>query len=270
MLSTEPLAIEISEWETAELPDVRLTAGDQRAIAQFSNQGGRLRIDWLHGDRLRIDATSWIGVVRLEAIEIRIIPRLVGGDEGVLRMLSYAAGVRSLRKFPARSALGVEGRHLLDLVGQLLVIEVQRLVELGLIHDYVTREETLAMLRGRLRPLEQTRREFGRVDRLACRFDEYETDVIENRLVAAGLEAARRLCEDPQVKRRAGSLVSVFQDVCETQGHDVLEETSALDYHRRNEYYRSAHTWALLLLRHLAIQDLFDPNQNTRFAFFST
>ena len=173
--------VEIPEWQTTELEDVQLTASDERVAKGFTEDGAKLRLDWLHGDRLRVTTTSWVGVVCLDSIEIRIVPRFVGGDSGLLQMLSYAAGIQSLKPLTPPGLLGIQGPHLLDLVGQLLALEAKYVMESGPVHDYVTREETLPVLRGRLRPLDQMRTEFSRVDRLACRFDEFESDVPENR-----------------------------------------------------------------------------------------
>lgn len=48
-------------------------------------------------------------------------------------------------------------------------------------------EDDLPVVRGRLLGDQQVPRRFGRVDRLICRFDEHEQDILENQLLVAAL-----------------------------------------------------------------------------------
>ena len=73
----------------------------------------------------------------------------------------------------------------------LLGEEASALLVDGLLQDYRSADETLDVLRGRLRVRDQWLRQFGRVDRLECHFDEYDADNAENQLVTASLFVAR-------------------------------------------------------------------------------
>ena len=74
----------------------------------------------------------------------------------------------------------------------LLAEECRRVVRAGLLADYIEREEDLPILRGRLLLDRQVLRRFGRLDRLECRHDEHERDILENRILAAALRACGR------------------------------------------------------------------------------
>lgn len=208
------------------------------------------------------------GVVHFEGFEVRVVPKVAGGNLGVLHMLAYASGVRALDRLESERTLKTakEGQ-LADLLGLLLVEATARLVRDGLLSDYVTREETLTTLRGRLRVGDQVRRRYLQVDRLECRFDEHETDIVENRLLGAALAIARRVCLDDDVRQRVSQYHAVLSEVCEPAEFDAESAALELTYHRRNEHYRTAHALAWLFVRTVAVSDLYAPGSHGSFAF---
>lgn len=263
----DPLAIELREWETATAPSgVALTQRDRQLVDALARGDGRLHVEEL-ASGIRLKAASWIGVVRFEAFELRVVPKLVGGNLGVVEMLDYAGGIDRLRRLRSARQLdaAADGR-LVDLLAQLLAEAAEQIIRDGLIQDYVTREETLVTLRGRLRLDEQVRRRFGQVDRLECRYDELESNTPDNQLIAFALGLARRVCRHPETRRRVARLHSLFSEAADPTAFDPGNEV-AIEYSRRNERYRAAHTLAWLFVRRLAIQDLFSPGAGRSYAF---
>src|SRR3712207_7650993 len=41
-----------------------------------------------------VTTRSWVGVVRFESFELRVVPKLEGGNLAVARMLEYASGIK--------------------------------------------------------------------------------------------------------------------------------------------------------------------------------
>ena len=115
-----------------------------------------------------------------------------------------------------------------DLLGQLLAEATALIVRDGVLSDYVTREETLTTLRGRLRIDDQIRRRFLQVDRLDCRFDELETDIVENRLLGAALGIARRVCRDEGVRRATSRYHAVMSEVCRPEAFEPAAAATEL------------------------------------------
>lgn len=79
----------------------------------------------------------------------------------------------------------------------------RRALEQGLLKGYVTVDETLAVLRGRVREADQLRRRWGRSIPLDVRYDELTVDIAENQLMLAAVE---QLLRTPRVgvRHRAG------------------------------------------------------------------
>ena len=268
VVASDPPTFELSEWEPPTiLPGVRLGDRDRLLAAALADGEGRLIVDELRAG-IRVRPTSWVGVVRFEGFEVRVVPKLVGGNLGILEMIDYASGLGALARFGAVRRLSVASSgRLVDLLGLLLAESSERLLRDGLLQDYVEHEDALTVVRGRLLPAEQVQRHFGRIDELECRFDELETDILENRLLTVGLALARRVCRDPEVRRRLARVHSVFDDACTTVGLDPAAVVGHVAYHRRNGHYRTAHAYARYFIERLGVADLFAPGGGRSFAF---
>lgn len=268
---SRPLAhapvIELGEWGSIELPDRSLTPIDRDLAAALSAADGRLVVEELR-QSLRIRASSWVGEVRFEQFVVRVVPKLVGGNLGVLRMLDYASGLDALARFPAVRELALaKNGSLIDLLGLLLAESCDRIIRDGFLQDYVVREERRSSLRGRLLYDQQIRLRYGRLDQLECRYDEFESDIMENRLLAKALGVARRICGDEGVRGKLNRAHGVFDGACESSAFDADAAELELVYQRRNEHYRSAHALGWIFLRQLAVHDLYASGATRSFVF---
>ena len=264
-MGDRPIA-ELTEWERGHFVDgVALDPSEQSLIDRLGAED-RLDVEQIAGG-LRISATSWIGVVRLRNLEIRVIPKYAGGDLGVLRMLDYASGLPALAQYEAVRTLHTEGANLVDLLGWLLADHTDRIVRAGLLADYVRRDESLAVLRGSLRLMDQVRTHFGRIEQLECSYDEHETNILENQVLAAALAVARRVCSDPLVVARLTILLSLLDSACDGSTLDPASARAILDYNRRNEHYRQAHEISWLFLGRKGLDDIYAAGRTDSFAF---
>jgi 5-methylcytosine-specific restriction enzyme subunit McrC len=260
--------IELEEWRQVVRPDLELTDAD-RALAATLAQGqeGRLVVEELRAG-LRVRATSWVGLVRFAGFDVRVAPKLAGEHVGLVQMLEFAAGLPGLRRLAASRTLEVmPDLDLFDLIALLLIEATDAVVRDGLLADYVEREETVAALRGRLLADRQLTRRFGRVDLLECRFDEWETDVPENQLLAAALGVCAARVRDDAVRLRARRLAALLAEVCDPAGADLRRIRETLVYTRLNEHYREAHALAWFVLEGLGVRDLLAAGDARSFAF---
>jgi 5-methylcytosine-specific restriction enzyme subunit McrC len=181
------IAIELSEYQRRRVSAPTPTEADVQLADKLMGDetNARLVVRWLANGDVDITASSWVGVVRFTHLDVRVVPKLVGGALRVLRMIDYAAGVNMLGRLPVDRPLPADGRDLVDLICLLLARETDALVRDGLLRDYRATDDTLKLLRGRLRYRDQYLRQFGRLDRLECHFDEYDSDTADNQLVAA-------------------------------------------------------------------------------------
>lgn len=262
--------IELAEYGTERIRSPEPTPSDIVLAERLMARGdleARIEVRWLARGMVDIVASSWVGVVRFSALEIRVVPKLVGGTLRVLQMLEYAEGVRLLRHLPADQQIAAEGGDLFQLIVILLVAEVRNLLRDGLIRDYRTVDDTLTTLRGRLRLKEQFLNQYGSFHRVECSFDEYDGDIPENQLLAAALTAAAFAIDVPSIRTDVRLLAKTFADVCNSPSSDPAWYSRRIHYGRRNTRYRSAHQLAMLVLQGLALDDLYNtaPGRVTAF-----
>ncbi|MBB4982701.1 MULTISPECIES: McrC family protein [Streptomyces] len=265
MGSDAPPALELAEYTTRVFDGIRLAEADRRLLADGSLDA-RLRLRELRGERLEVTAAQYVGTVRLEAAEIRVVPKYLGGDLDVLRMVDHAwGGVREL--LPTTQGLAGGRPSLRDLVCLMVVEHGERLLRHGVRRDYVPVEDDLRVVRGRLLPVRQLLVHHGRPDLLACRFEEHEADVLDNRICAEALAVAARTARDGGVRARARRTAGPFARHAPTPLGDVRPALASVTYHRHNEHYRPAHLWAGLLLTGGGLDGLFAPGPLASRAF---
>lgn len=255
-----PVTVTIPEYGTETVASGPPSPNDRAAATALAAAGdeAKLRVRWLIDGRAEITASSWVGVVRFSNLDIRIVPKLVGDELNVLRMIAFASGVDVLRRLPNLRALPPSGEDFLQLVCMLLAEESEWVLRQGLLRDYRMVEESVGVLRGRLMLREQYLRRFGRLDILDCRYDEYDGDTPENQLLTAALGAARYLVQGHELSLRISRLAAIWSEVCSPQVLDPRWYTDRIHYTRRNRHYEVGHTLALLLLHHFGFSDVFD------------
>ncbi len=258
--------VQLAEWQSNRREaGVNLSDAD-RALARALTEGeGRLSVQEV-SDGVRFDASAWIGVVRFSEVEVRVVPKLVGENLGVLQMLEYSSGLGALSRLESARTLAADrDGSLVDLLALLLAEGSIDIAKRGILHDYVGHEDALSTLRGRLLPDRQATHQFGQLQVLECRFDELETNIAENQLLTAALAIAKRVAHDHEVRRLTARAHAVFSEVAD--GSSVLLDEPELEYNRRNEHYRAPHEIARMFLRSLAVNDLYSPGAGESFAF---
>jgi 5-methylcytosine-specific restriction enzyme subunit McrC len=262
--------IELVEYESRCVRAPAPTAADQELAERLSVDGDlepRLEVRWLASGKVEVKASSWVGVVRFSALEIRVVPKLVGGTLAVLRMLEYTAGLRLIAHLPIEREVLANGTDLFELIVLLLVEEAKLLIRDGLVRDYRPVDDTLDVMRGRLRMRDQFLRRYGSFHKLDCHFDEYDGDVPENQLLSAALTAAGTRVQDPELRADTRHIASLLSGICDPRTRDPEWYSQRIHYGRRHVRYKSAHELAILVLRGLALTDLFGASSQRITAF---
>lgn len=145
-----------------------------------------------------VSAGTRIGVLEIEGMQIVIQPKI--DVNRLVFLMGYARRPSFWRD--DRVKLDV-ARDLPEALAHSFIRLAQRALEQGLLKGYLTVEETLPVLRGRVREADQLRRRWGQTIPLEVRYDEFSVDIAENQLL---LGAAERLLRTPGVgaQYRAG------------------------------------------------------------------
>ncbi|MFJ2731630.1 McrC family protein [Streptomyces sp. NPDC087317] len=157
--------------------------------------------------RYQLRAKAMVGGVRLggndTAVQLRIAPKI--HVDRLLYLLAYAPGHAKWSEEPVEAGV----RHeLLPAVGYAFTEATDRALRPGVLLGYREVDDTLPMLRGRLRAPAQLRRRPGLALPLEVTYDDHTPDISENRLL---LGATRRLIRlpglDPALRARLRRIV---------------------------------------------------------------
>ncbi|MFI5648815.1 McrC family protein [Kitasatospora sp. NPDC051705] len=203
--------IRINLTESGSAVQEELTAEQAAALAASGivrvEQGRRAGLWRVSGRRL-------VGAARINGVDLRISPKTPINQ--VLFLLGYAAAPGRWRSEPVTAA---ESEGLLPAVSYAFVRAAERATRHGPLQGYRTVEDTLPVIRGRVRPADQLRRHFGRSYPAEVSYEEFTEDIAENRILKA---AAHRLLSLPDVPTscRAGlrRVVTALSDVGEPEG----------------------------------------------------
>jgi 5-methylcytosine-specific restriction enzyme subunit McrC len=258
---------DITEWKECFQEGFYLTPKDRMFMDKLSaTKKGALKVDELRNGT-RFSATSWVGVVRFEQLELHIIPKLAGENQGLIRLLHYSSGLNALQESVGYKPLLPESDSLFDLVVFLFIQECEKVVRRGVWNDYVENEAALPVVRGRILYDRQVLKRFGQLDKIECRYEEHTSDIIENQVIAAALELVYRKISDKGLRLRVNKLVALFREICSVKNFDTALARSMLSYHRMNSHYRGVHELAWLIFDALGIEDLYKPGKVECFAF---
>ncbi|MEV5417511.1 McrC family protein [Streptomyces albogriseolus] len=95
-----------------------------------------------------------------------------------------------------------EHEDLLPALAHAVERQVDRALRQGLLQGYRVTEETSLIVRGRIREADQIRRRFGATLPVEVTYDEFTTDIAENRILRAAVERLLRLPGVPRDVRR--------------------------------------------------------------------
>jgi 5-methylcytosine-specific restriction enzyme subunit McrC len=232
--------IRLREWKPSELA---LDAGE---LAELQAIPARLTIQPA-GGRYVVTPQSVVGAATTPRLQVVIEPKLP--IDRVFFLLGYARKVR----FAADTTTLAGREGIVEPFVAAFLDALQRALRRGLPMSYVSREEALPTIRGRVRFAEQLRRRYGLPLPIEIGYDDFTVDTEANRLVKAALRRIERMrLRNALLRRRAAEALASFDGVA-----DVSFDTRRLptfNYTRLDERYRPVLELAALLVRNTSVE----------------
>lgn len=206
---------------------------------------GLVSVSPLGGGEWLITGSSKVGVAQIGDVTLRVSPKVTTAK--LFWLLGYA------RKFDWRDDLVdyEADTDLVHVIAEAFARQSERALGRGVLHGYVSIDDELAVIRGRLRATEQVTRRYGQITPLLVTYDEFTPDIAENQLLKA---AARVLSRVPGLQPGVARHLRVVTDRLASV-RDLAAGAQLPDWRpsRRNAHYETALFFAELVLRHQAI-----------------
>ena len=167
-------------------------------------------------EQLRVQ--NYVGVIRLaDGVQIEVLPKISKrmDAESARKLLVKMLVELADSPFLEGTVADLEAHRMpiFELLMRVFLEHVTSIVRKGVARSYVSREDNLVHLRGKLRMAEHLRRNSFIAGRVFCEFDEYDTDRPINRLIKGALEIVLRLASHPDNQQRCRELLFWFESV---------------------------------------------------------
>jgi 5-methylcytosine-specific restriction enzyme subunit McrC len=162
---------------------------------------------------------SKVGAVAVPGLEVQVAPKIP-----IARVVFLLEHTRSGVSWRGDHVAVSEADDLLRAVVEAFERITSRALRQGLVQGYRTVEESLPVVRGRIRETDQLRHRYGLPLPVEVRYDDFTPDTPENRLLRAAVILARRLPALPQdLRHRLLRLDARLADVTPVTARAALE-----------------------------------------------
>lgn len=220
-----------------------------RSQAEAIQQTGFVDVSPAPANRWRVTASSYIGTLVVDGVELLIRPKI--NPENLFLLLEPGLPPSAWRKEAFDYDITSD---LLPSVIAFFARTVETTLGRGVLRSYKAREESLIALRGRLDVVGQFKRA-GVLTPVACAYDDFSEDVIENRVLRAAIRLALRVPRvDPGERQRLMRQLVALEGVAEVAVR--AETVDAIQVTRLNQHYAPALGLARLVLANLTLTDI--------------
>ncbi|CAN5584035.1 McrBC 5-methylcytosine restriction system component [soil metagenome] len=186
---------------------------------------------------------SHVGAIRISDLAIDIQPKIP--LDRLLFLISYSVDPRRWQELDFDFG---ERDSLLEAIIPGFVIHTRRALRQGLLQGYISVEDSLATVRGRIRFDDQLRDRYGIFPPVEVRYDEFTEDIVENRLIKAALARLGRLrIRSAEVRRSLRAFDAALANVSLVEYHP--SQLPEISWTRLNEHYKPAVELAKLILQ---------------------
>ncbi|QDY07937.1 restriction endonuclease [Micromonospora sp. HM134] len=138
----------------------------------------------------RLLPTGKVGAVRIDGLDVQVQPKV-----GIARLL-FLLGYAMDPGFRPEDVTATPEPDLWPALAESLIRQAERALAPGVLQGYVSVDESLPLVRGRVRLADQFARRPGIPLPIEVRFDEYATDIVENQILRTAL---RRMMAVPRL-----------------------------------------------------------------------
>lgn len=220
-----------------------------RSQAEALQRTGFVDVSPAMGNRWRVTASSYVGSLVVDGVELLIRPKI--NPENLFLLLEPGLPPHSWRKEAFDYDLTSD---LLPSVIAFFARAVETTLGRGVLRSYQARTDPLVALRGRPDVVGQFKRA-GVLTPVACAYDEFSEDVPENRVLRTAIRLALRFARvDPSERQRLMRHLVVLEGV-----EDVAvraEDVDSIQFTRLNQHYAPAIGLARMVLANLTLTDV--------------
>lgn len=241
--------------ENKSLEEFELTPEDQK-LKNYLQKRRILTIRELKKG-LEISTTSYIGVAQFSNFGVVVLPKFLMKPENLPKLIEYAYDLEDIIIPESEIKFEDTKNQLIEIIISSFVKKCQQILRQGLIKSYVTHEDNIPYLRGKLLLPQQFLNAIHKKLEFACEFDELEYNNIENQILRYCLEQCYHIISNESLKKEIRRLIHQFSGFVESVPV-TLDDFNKITYTRLNQHYKKIHQLCKLILTSTGISDFYN------------
>lgn len=212
-----------------------------------------------------LQAQNYVGLIQTkDGTTIEILPKIQNVEEDKAKEILIKM-LKTLKKSPFKNVntahLKSTKMPLLEIFITMFLEELAVLVRKGIKSDYITKEENLAFLKGKLKVGEQIKKNSIHKERFYVEYQEFLSDRAENRLIKTTLHYLYKKSHATKNQQRIREFLFVFDEIslCKDIKNDFLH----VKPNRQMKEYEHILLWCKTFL----LENAFSPYKGDDIAF---
>ena len=198
-----------------------------------------------------IQARNYVGVLQTKSsLTIEILPKIADKTDTDKSKAVFIKMLRTLKNFPFKSSnlasLKTQNLPLLEIFISMFLFELEALVKKGIKSDYVTLEDNLNFLKGKLSINEQIKRNSIHKERFYVGYSEFLSDIKINRIIKTTLKFLYKKSNSSKNQQKIRELLFIFDEVSECEDYKNFFEKLVIN--RQVKHYEQTLLWCKIFL----------------------
>jgi 5-methylcytosine-specific restriction enzyme subunit McrC len=212
-----------------------------------------------------LQAQNYVGVIQTkDGTTIEILPKVENVDEDEAKILLIQM-LKTLNKSPFKNFnmahLKSSKIPLLEIFITMFLDELAQLIKKGLKSDYITKEENLKFLKGKLKINQQIKKNYIHKENFFVEYQEFLSDRVENKLIKTTLEFLYKKARSNKNQQRIREFLFVFDNINKSQ--NIKNDFSKIKLDRQMKDYEKTLLWCKTFL----LKNSFTPYKGNEIAF---
>lgn len=198
-----------------------------------------------------IQARNYVGVLQTKSgLTIEILPKIADKTDTDKSKAVFIKMLRALKNFPFKSSnlasLKTQNLPLLEIFISMFLCELEALVKKGIKSDYITLENNLKFLKGKLNINEQIKRNSIHKERFYVGYSEFLSDIKINRIIKTTLKFLYKKSNFNKNQQKIRELLFIFDEVSTCEDYKNLFEKLIIN--RQVKHYEQTLLWCKIFL----------------------
>lgn len=227
-------------------------------VLQNEESGVYLKLTTKKGFGKVLQAQNYVGVLQTkDGTTIEILPKVknVDSDEESKNILLKM--LKTLKKSPFKNfnkaQLKSSKMPLLEIFIVMFLEELSTLIKIGIKSEYISKEENLHFLKGKLKIGEQIKQNAIHKERFFVEYEEFSKNRVENRLIKTTLEFLYKKSTLSKNQQRIREFLFVFDEVKSSK--DIKTDFSKVSLNRQMREYEQV----LILAKTFLFENSYSP-----------